>query len=102
MTAYPLLKTRIFFAVLLSGLGIAELVQAGQAQLVGRALTGVALILLGAHAFLQPPALTARLREMVSASQANAIGSVKLRTTLSFTALGFLWMGLLLRYVVKL
>ena len=90
--------SRTFFCLLLLALGIATVGDGLATALYSRAVSGLAIILIGVHSFLVPVVLGAPLREMRNAAQAHAIGSPRLRRALVMMAMVLLFAGLFMRW----
>jgi hypothetical protein len=101
MAKLPHLFSRVFFSLLFIAIGIASIGEGMAQQLYGRTVCGIALILMGLHSFLAPINLRAPLRDILSTTQAGAIGPAGLRNGLVFATMALLFLGLILRWVFK-
>jgi hypothetical protein len=98
---YSHIVSRVLFVALFAAMAAFDLVQGISLHLVGRSMSGLAFVLLGALSFLQPVVISVPLSNLLATSQAAAIGPRGLRTALSFIALGCLFVGAFVRYVLK-
>ena len=94
-------KSRLFLALLFVGLGIPATVDGVAAQLVGRSLLGLALIMMGVFSYLQPIDLRAAIGRGMFVSPPPGIGSVRVRAILSVSMIVCLSTGLLCRFVLE-
>ena len=95
------LVSRIVCLVLMSGMGIYQLVQGFSAHLVGVSIESIGLVLLGVSGFFQPVLFRSPLNGLFAASLAAAIGPSGLRAALAIGAMGCLFVGVFLRYALR-
>ena len=93
----PHLVTRVLWLVFLVGLGVVFAISGVQSGIANRVVLALGLVLLGICAFFQPLLFRAPLRQLIAASQAAAIGPQALRTGLSVSAIGLIWLSLGMR-----
>jgi hypothetical protein len=91
------LLSRVLSTVMIAGVGLRQLLRGITLQLPWLAVTGFGMMCIGCFVFLQPLVFTRPLREMMAASQAQAIGPRALRTALSVTGVGCIVLGVALR-----
>ncbi|MES2901183.1 MAG: hypothetical protein V4723_15745 [Pseudomonadota bacterium] len=94
--------SRIFFCVLFLAIGVGSIAEGLSSGVYSRAVSGLAIVLMGIYSFLVPLVLSAPLREMAAAGQVHAIGPARLRQGLIVVWITLLFAGLFMRWGLKL
>lgn len=100
------IKTYLFSRICLflfgAGIGLHQMWQAIQLQLLGLFLIGAGILGFGVHWFLQPLVLGNRVGAECQVVENAKLGSAALRKTVEYAATGALLLGMLLRYAFHL
>lgn len=92
---------RLFWIILLGGVGVSLTLQGFAEHLLGVFLSGIGMVLLGVGGFLHPIPFNSPITKTFAVSPETAMGPAALRSANSLAALACLVGGFLLRYVFQ-
>lgn len=92
--------SRIWWLVFGAGLGVFQIAEGVQMSAIGLTISGLGLLSLGVSWFLRPIPLGRPIGSVLTSMADAALGSNALHTALTFTGMGCLVLGLVLRYAL--